>query len=331
MFALFLSILWAGNPISIKAGLEDAPPLRLGWYRFVAGGIVVLIWALIVRADLRVKREEWLPLFVLGIIFSIQLAFMNIGLNLTTAGNGGVLTITFPIWVAILAHFQIPGDHLTKRKLAGVLIAYGGIAALLAQSFQFDPERLIGDAFMLASGFLLAERQVYNAKASQNIHPAKLLLAQAIIGTLTFVVASVIWESGPYVWTARLGLSIFYQGVVIAGFGFIANLLLIQRFFPSQVAVLNLTQPIFAILAAWVILGEPLTPMLWIGAFFVMIGAALVQRWPQPRTMPSSGLRPPSPRRGEGIDGKDAAAPRVGAWEPPRPGQRATPSPPGDA
>jgi len=239
-----------------------------------------LIWAIAVKADLRVKRNEWLPLIVLGGIFSVQLAFMNIGLSLTTAGNGGVLTITFPIWVAILAHFQIAGDRLTKRKLAGVLIAYGGIVALLAQSFQFDPGRLMGDAFMLASGFLLAERQVYIAKASQNIHPAKLLLAQALIGTVTFVVASLLFESDGYVWSNRLGLAVLYQGVVIAGFGFISNLWLIQRFFPSQVSVLNLTQPIFAILAAWLILGEPLTPMLWVGALFVMIGAALVQRWP---------------------------------------------------
>jgi drug/metabolite transporter (DMT)-like permease len=284
-----LSILWSGNSIAIKAGLEDAPPLRLGWYRFVAGGIVVMIWAIVVKADLRVKRNEWVPLTVLGIIFSIQLAFMNIGLNLTTAGNGGVLTITFPIWVAVLAHFQIAGDRLTKRKLIGVLIAYGGIAALLAQSFQFDPARLIGDAFMLASAFLLAERQVYNAKASQNIHPAKLLLAQAIVGTVTFVAASAIFESDPYVWTTRLGLAMFYQGIVIAGFGFIGNLWLIQRYFPSQVSVISLTQPVFAIVAAWLILDEPLTPMLWVGALFVMVGAGLVQRWPKP-----AGKRPPT-------------------------------------
>lgn len=248
----------------------------------------MLIWAIAVKADLRVKRNEWWPLLVLGVIFSVQLAFMNIGLSLTTAGNGGVLTITFPIWVAILAHFQIEGDRLTRRKLIGVLIAYGGIAALLAQSFQFDPGRLVGDAFMLASGFLLAERQVFNAKASQNIHPAKLLLAQALVGTITFVVASLLLESEGYVWSTRLGLAIFYQGVVIAGFGFIGNIWLIQRYFPSQVSVINLTQPIFAIVAAWLILGEPLTPMLWVGTFFVMIGAALVQRWPA-RARPAPG------------------------------------------
>ena len=35
-FALFLAALWGGNPVAIKAGLDDAPPLRLAGFRFVA-------------------------------------------------------------------------------------------------------------------------------------------------------------------------------------------------------------------------------------------------------------------------------------------------------
>jgi hypothetical protein len=38
-FALLLSALWGGNAVAIKAGLDDAPPLRLAWMRFVAGAL----------------------------------------------------------------------------------------------------------------------------------------------------------------------------------------------------------------------------------------------------------------------------------------------------
>ena len=91
LFALFLSILWSGNSIAIKSGLDDAPALRLGWMRFIAGGIVVLIWAIYLRADLRIKRAEWTPLLALGVLFSVQIAFMNIGLTRTTAGHSAIL------------------------------------------------------------------------------------------------------------------------------------------------------------------------------------------------------------------------------------------------
>jgi drug/metabolite transporter (DMT)-like permease len=273
-----LSILWSGNPVATKIGLKDAPPLRLGWMRFVVGGIVVLAWAIYTRADLRVRRGEWSPLLVLGLIFSVQLAFMNIGLEHTTAGHSAVLNVTFPIWVAVLAHFFIPGDRLNPLKLLGVMVAYGGILVLFADSLGVDNDLLLGDLFSACSGFLLGARQVYNSRIVQGIHPAKLLIAQAVFGTITFVFASMIFEGEPYIWSGRLINSVLYQGAVIAGFGFIGNLWLLQRYFPSQVSIISLTQPVFSIIAAWLILGEDLNPLLWVSVILVVIGAGLVQR-----------------------------------------------------
>src|SRR5262249_29265134 len=48
----------SGLGIAIKFGLEDAPPLRLGWLRFVLGALTVLVWALWIRVDLVPKRRE---------------------------------------------------------------------------------------------------------------------------------------------------------------------------------------------------------------------------------------------------------------------------------
>ena len=42
--ALLLSILWGANPVAIKVGLEDAPPIRLAWMRFLGGGAVIVVW-----------------------------------------------------------------------------------------------------------------------------------------------------------------------------------------------------------------------------------------------------------------------------------------------
>ena len=57
-----------------------------------------------------------------------------------------------------------------------------------------------------------------------------------------------------------------------------ANLWLIQRYLPSQVGVLNLSQPIFGIILAWLILDEPLTKLLWVGVILVAAGAGIAQR-----------------------------------------------------
>ncbi|MFP6680458.1 MAG: DMT family transporter [Dehalococcoidia bacterium] len=279
-FAVFVSALWSGNSIAIKSGLEYAPPLRLGWYRFVTGALVILIWAVYTKADLRVRRNELRPLAIIGLLFSIQLVFMNLGLKYTTAGHGAVLSVTFPIWMAVLSHFFIPGDRLALPRLGGILVAYAGVVVISLDGLGGDASKevLIGDILSIIAGFLLGARLIFNARQGGRLDPNKLLLAQAVFGTATFVPASLILEGDPWIMNKELAISILYQGPVIAGFGFMANLWLIQRYLPSQVGVLNLSQPIFGIILAWLILDEPLTKLLWVGAILVAAGAGIAQR-----------------------------------------------------
>ena len=98
------------------------------------------------------------------------------------------------------------------------------------------------------------------------------------MGTAFFVGMSAIFETEPWSWAWELGVSLAYQGILIAGFGFIASLWLITHYFPSRLAALGLISPVSGIILAWIILGEDPSSNLWAGAFFVMIGAGLAQR-----------------------------------------------------
>ena len=277
LFALFLAALWSGNPVAIKAGLEDSPPLRLGWLRFVIGGIVVLAWALWTRRPLNVARHERKPLFYLGCLFAIQLAFMNIGQDFTTAGHAVVITTTFPLWTGLLAHFYVPGDRLSKGRFAGAMVAYAGVVVLFSRGIGNPGGFLLGDFLLLVSAFLLGARQVYMSNSLQGIEPHKLLLSQSVVGTVTFVAASLILEPDPYIWTGRLITALAYQGVVIAGFGFIGSTWLLQRYLPSSVTVIWLIQPVFGVVLSWWVLGEAIGPELYAGGALVIAGSFVAQ------------------------------------------------------
>ena len=278
LFALFLAALWGGNPVAIKAGLEDSPPLRLGWLRFVIGGIVVLIWALWTRRPLNVARHERKPLFYLGCLFAVQLAFMNIGQDFTTAGHAVVITTTFPLWTGLLAHFYVPGDRLSKGRFASAMVAYAGVVVLFSRGIGNPGGFLLGDILLLVSAILLGARQVYMSNSLRGIEPHKLLLSQSVVGTVTFVTASLILEPDPYIWTGRLILALAYQGVVIAGFGFIGSTWLLQRYLPSRVTVVWLIQPVFGVMLSWWVLGEAVGPELYAGAALVIAGSFMAQR-----------------------------------------------------
>jgi len=275
-FALLLAALWGGNPVAAKAGLDDAPPLRLGWMRFVIGSVVVVAWALSTRQSFRVRRSEWLPLAGLGLLFSAQIGFMNVGQDRTTAGHAAVITATFPLWTGLIAHFLVPGDRLNRARVAGTVLAYLGVVALFSTGLG-GGATVGGNLLMLVSAVLLGSRQIYLSQAAQGIAIHKLLLAQGIVGVTIFVIASSLFESEPYVATERLAVSLLYQGVVVAGFGFIGNTWLLQRYLPSGVAALQLTTPFFAVAAGAIILGEHVGPELIVGATLVVVGQLIAR------------------------------------------------------
>jgi drug/metabolite transporter (DMT)-like permease len=278
LFALLLSTLWAGNPIATKTGLEYAPPLRFGWIRFGLGLIVVFIWAAISRQSLKPERHEWRSMLTLGVLFAIQLAFLNYGQKYTTASHVVVINTTMPLWVGILAHFMIPGDRLDRTRFLGTLVAYGGVVTLFWKSLGGGSGTLLGDGLSLISAILLAERQIYIAKSSSRVNLPKLLAAQGLIGMALFIGFSFAIERDPWVWSGEFALAMFYTGMVIAGFGFIGSSWLLSRYFPSRVSVISLSQPLIGVVLAWWLLGERMGPELWAGAGLVVIGSFLAQR-----------------------------------------------------
>jgi drug/metabolite transporter (DMT)-like permease len=278
--ALLVSLFWGANPVAIKLGLEDAPPLRLAWMRFVVGGAAVTLWAWSTHrlTGLSLRRDEWPPLLVLGLLFAAQIGTMNIGTSLTSAAHSAILLNLYAVHTVVLSHFLIPGDRLTARKLAGVAIAYGGIALLLARQATSNTASLLGDALMFVSALLLAERTVYLARAVQRLEPVKLILSQAAIGCAIFLAASLAVEAAPTRWTPRLVVALAYQGVLIAGFNFVVNLWLLRHYRPSALAAYFLTQPIFGVLIAALVTGDRLTADLLVASVAVAIGIGLTTR-----------------------------------------------------
>ncbi|MBN33080.1 MAG: hypothetical protein CL906_04060 [Dehalococcoidia bacterium] len=257
-----------------------APPIRQGWMRFLLSGLIIFLWSRYNNISLKVEKSEIVPLFKLGILFSVQLLFLNYGISKTTVASSVILNSTYPIWVIILGPIFIKSDKFTFLKFTGVVIAYFGIVVTYFDSLD-NSSYILGNSFCLISGFLLGVRTIYLAKNSDSIAPMKLLMAQAVFGTIIFLVLSLLIETDLYKFSMILVWSIIYQGAVVAGFNFIANIWLLKNYKPSQVTVIHLSQPIFGIIIGWVVLNESIGwAVIW-GSFLVILGSFLVRKNPK--------------------------------------------------
>ncbi|HZE35120.1 MAG TPA: DMT family transporter [Candidatus Eisenbacteria bacterium] len=279
--SLLLAALWGANPVAIKLGLADMPPLRLAFMRFVLSAVVIFAYAMLTkRYDvLMIQRGEAKPIWSLGLLFVVQVALMNFGLERTTAAHGVIVLNSYAVHTVVFAHFLIPGDRLTPPKLAGVLIAYSGVVLLFARSFSLSSSTLAGDLIVALSAVFLGERIVYIAKAVQRLDPVRLMLYQSIIGSAGFfLIGFAIEADRPTHWTAGLILSIVYQGAIVGGFNFLLNAKLLQIYRPSALATVALTTPIWGVLVAAAIGREGLAPELLLSTLLVVAGIALTAR-----------------------------------------------------
>ena len=274
-FSIFLSLLWSGLPISIKASLEYGAPLQIGWMRFMLGGVVTITYMVARGESFRVSRREIRPIVIIGLLFAVQLVFMNVGQDLTTAGHATAIGSTMPIWTATIALLLIPSESMNRWKALAIALSYAGTLAVLFGDRNMSAEgvTLLGDVFTLVSAFLLGLRIVLISNYAQHVSEAKLMMGQLIIGTSLFLAASYALESPVYPMEARFWLALAYQGFVIAGFGFLANAWLVKRYLPSTVTFFYFIQPVAGVFLAWWILGEPAGMGLMAGMALVTVGA----------------------------------------------------------
>jgi drug/metabolite transporter (DMT)-like permease len=278
--ALLISLFWRISPVTVKIALEDVAPIRLAVWRFLLGGVVILLWGWRSGrlAGVRVEREEVRPLIVVGLILAVQVGCINFGTEHTSAAHAAVILNSYAVHIVVLAHFLVAGDRLTLRRFGGIVVAYAGILALFVRRSDAAGVTFFGDGLVVASSILLAVRTVYLARTVQNIEPVKLLLAQIAIGTACFVTYSTLFEGEATRWTLRLVAILLFQGVVLAGFNFVIDLSLLKRYRPSALAAFYLTQPVFGVVAATLMAGDRLTLELLVASVAVTAGIWLTGR-----------------------------------------------------
>jgi drug/metabolite transporter (DMT)-like permease len=281
LIAIFIHILWGGNPVAVKFSLLAFPPLWSAFLRFVLGILCILLWARLRRIPIWPQRQEWPVLLIISLLFTLQIGAMNIGADLTTGTMASILISTNPLFAACFAHLMIAGDQLTLRKAAGLLIALAGTVVTLLQTADSGALQFSnwGNWITLLSAALLGWRLAYSAISLRHIDPVRVAIWQMLLSLPLFACGAVLFETIQWQhigWPALAGLA--YQGIIIAGLGFMVNFHLLKTYQPSVVMSFNFVSPISGVLLSLWLLGDTLTWHLWTGVAIVALGLFLIAR-----------------------------------------------------
>ncbi len=275
-----IQALWGGNPVAVKFGLLVFPPLWSGFLRFAIAIVCILIWARISGIRMTPSRGEWKPLSWLAFFFFIQIWTMNYGFGLSSGAISSVLISTWPLFAAIFSHFMISDDRLSASRVVGLLTAFGGTSLIVLRGGGGEGDfSILGAWIILFSSFLLGFRLILSARLVRQMEPTKVVVWMMILPLWAFLGGGLAFEEvnlEALSWQPVAG--ILYQGVVIAGLGFMVNSLLMKRYSPTLISSFGFVSPVSGVLLSAWLLGEQLTWIIALGTACVGAGLVLIAR-----------------------------------------------------
>ena len=279
---LTLCIVWSSTWLAIKVGLRDLPPISFVAIRFVVA-VVVLVAVSIGRVRLLPqKRSDYFILAVTGVLmFALNYTLLFWGELYVSSGLAAVLQTTIPIFGMLFAHWMLPDEPLRLQKLAGALLAIGGVALICSRLLDFGGLLafwggvgiVFGGATAAYSNVLLKARRI-------ELAPAMLAAWQMIFGTVPLLILGAIVDGNPahFHWTSMSIFCLLYLAVVGSSLTFLLLYWLLPRMTVTNLQTISLITPPGAVMLGWALGGERFPLWSLFGAAVVLVGVWMIFR-----------------------------------------------------
>lgn len=280
-----LCVLWGLAQVSIKVANRGVSPIFQAAVRSILAASLLALWARC-RALALVHRDRTaLHGLAIGLLFGTEFVFIYLGLSYTTASHAVLFLYTAPFFVALGAHWLLPHEPLTPRKLAGLILAFLGVILTLWDGLGRPTRSLItGDVMSLTGGLLWAATSLYLKRVVRSrMTPAQMLFYQLGFSAVQLSAMTLLLEPRWILELTPLVLgAIAYQGIIVAFASYLVWFWLIQVYPVSNLSGFTFFTPLFGVLLGGLLLGEPLTAKLLTGTGLVTAGMILVN-WPEAR------------------------------------------------
>ncbi|HEV2440624.1 MAG TPA: DMT family transporter [bacterium] len=279
---LYVPLVWGLNYIVIKAALPAfASPLAFNAVRWAFAAAVLLLLVAVRRERLWVEARDRPRVLALALVGNAlqQVTFVE-GIRLTTAGQAALFMSLTPVLVAA-ASALMGLERVARVTWAGIGLSVAGAAAILHPGAGALPAAALwGDLLVFASAGCWAYYTIACRPLTQRYPPSVVATLPVLPAAAVLVLAGVPalrlqrWSTvGPAAWAG-----IAYSGGLLIALGYVAWSVAIRRIGASRTAALINLNPVVALIAAWLLLGERLDAVQAAGAALVIGGVALTRR-----------------------------------------------------
>lgn len=276
---LGVTLLLAINQVLVIEVNRGLQPVFFAGLRSVLAVVFVGGWLWWRGRPPVLRRRDVIPGLAVGLIFAAEFLCLFLALDLTALGRASVIFYSMPLWLALMAHFGLVGQRITRAKAAGLLLAFTGTAVAILSRQPGTGGSLMGDLLALCAAFGWAGTAFLARRTSLVEIGAEMQLFWMVLvsGPILLALSPLF---GPLIrdLTAYHILGLLFQSSVVVAGGFILWLWLLSVYPTAIVASFSFLTPIFAISLGVLLYGEQVTVPILFAAGLVACGIALINR-----------------------------------------------------
>ena len=259
-------IAFAANSILCRLALETTAidPATFTVIRLVSGAAT--LWLIVrVRTGGNALAGSWSSAFGL-FAYAAAFSFAYVSLSAGT----GALILFGAVQATMILYGLLRGERFTPLQTAGLLLALGGLVALLLPGATAP--HWAGATLMTIAGMAWG---AYSLMGRASTHPIETtagnFLRAAVFGVLLSAVST-----GVFAWDARGALLAVLSGAVASGLGYAIWYTVLPALRATHAATVQLSVPVIAAIGGVLLLGERLSLRLVLCSVAILGGIALV-------------------------------------------------------
>lgn len=277
---IFAALFWGMNFAATKYAADFLPQLFIVAFRFIGGGLLLLLVLRTLNPESRLRRKDLLPMMGLGCfgIGAAQTAF-TFGISLTSAASTGLVFTTAPVWGMVLGFvlgFERPG----WKGVVGVGLCILGVGMVLYGGLSSEDDSLLGDLVILLAAMCVGAYTVLSMPMLRRHSPLAVATYPTLFGGPVVLLLSlpylpkVEWGSlGAGPWAA-----LAYSAILATAFAFAAWQRGISRIGANRVLIYQYLITLTGVTSGMIFFGEDLTTDKIVGGAVILVGVYLARR-----------------------------------------------------
>jgi len=278
---LFLmAVFWGGTFIAGRRLALEVGPYSGAFLRFLIASACLLALTLRIEGKMpRPRKGQLLTLLLMGLtgVFLYNVFFLK-GLKLIEAVRASIIIANNPIFIAVMSAL-IFRDRLNGLKVAGILISVTGAVVVITRgelSAGLEAGFGWGELFIFGCVASWVAYSLLGKSVMSELSPLAAVTCSSVVGAVCLLppaLAEGLADAGRY--SPAAWASVAYLGIFGTVIGFVWYYEGIKRIGPVRAGLFINFVPVSAVFLAFLILGEPLTASLLVGAVLVSAGVYL--------------------------------------------------------